>query len=163
MSDVENSGEVDLFGDPVIHRDKSRGRPAHERTERNANKVSLLFAMGHEVKEVAAALGITQPTLRKHYFSEVTQRDAMRLKVRAEVYADLFAQAKGGNVGAMKKLLDLVERGDLAALNAAVKNRKPDEKKASPSPKMGKKQEQQLAAEQVGGKFAPREAPSSIN
>lgn len=163
MSDVEKTGEVDLFGDPVIHRANKRGRPEHVRTDRNASKVSLLFALGHDVKDVAAALGITQPTLRKHYFSEVSQRDAMQLKLKAEVLAQLFDQAKSGNVGAMKKLLEQAEKGELAALNAAVKNRKPDEKKPSPSPKLGKKQEQQIAAEQVGGKFAPREAPSSIN
>ena len=159
MSDVENSGEVDLFGDPIIHRDAKRGRPVHERTERNASKVSLLFALGHDVKDVAAALGITQPTLRKHYFSEVSQRDAMQLKLKAEVLAQMFDQAKAGNVGAMKKLLEQAEKGELAALNAAVKNRK-SEDKPKKAPPVGKKQEQQALAEGVGGKFAPRPAPT---
>lgn len=158
MSDVEKSEDVDLFGDPVIHRGGKRGRPEHVRTERNANKVSLLFALGHEVKDVAAAIGITQPTLRKHYFSEVSQRTAMQLKLKAEVLAQLFDQAKAGNVGAMKKLLDQAERGELVSLNAAVKNRKTDDKPKKALP-VGKKQEQQALAERVEGKFAPRPSP----
>lgn len=161
--DVAKTGEVDLFGDPVIVREAKRGRPAHERTERNASKVSLLFAMGHDLKDVAAALGITQPTLRKHYFSEVEQREAMRLKLRAEVYADLFAEAKDGNVGAMKKLLDLVERGELLALSASVRNRKGEDKAKPKVVPIGKKQEQQIAAEAVEGIFAPRPTPVRLN
>ena len=163
MAEAENSGEVDLFGDPVIIREAKRGRPEHVRTDRNAQKVALLFALGHEVKDVAAALGITQPTLRKHYFSEVQQRDAMRLKLKAEVMVGLFDQAKAGNVGAMKKLLEQVEKGDLLALNNAVKNRKTSEApKQRPAP-VGKKQEMQLAAEGVTGLYEPRPAPSKIN
>ena len=163
MAEAENSGEVDLFGDPVIVREAKRGRPEHVRTDRNAQKVALLFALGHEVKDVAAALGITQPTLRKHYFSEVQQRDAMRLKLKAEVMVGLFDQAKAGNVGAMKKLLEQVEKGDLLALNNAVKNRKTSEApKQRPAP-VGKKQEMQLAAEGVTGLYEPRPAPSKIN
>lgn len=163
MADAEKSGEVDLFGDPVIFREAKRGRPEHVRTDRNAQKVALLFALGHEVKDVAAALGITQPTLRKHYFSEVQQREAMRLKLKAEVMAGLFDQAKAGNVGAMKKLLDQVEKGELLALSSAVKNRKtPDAPKPRTVP-VGKKQELQLAAEGVTGIYEPRPAPSKIN
>lgn len=158
MSDVEKSGEVDLFGDPVIHREAKRGRPEHVRTERNAQKAALLFALGHEVKDVAAALCITQPTLRKHYFSEVQQRTAMQLKLKAEVLAQLFDQAKAGNVGAMKKLLEQAEKGELAALNAAVKNRPSEKPKKAPP--VGKKQEQQAMAELVEGKFAPRAGPT---
>ncbi|MBX7496773.1 hypothetical protein K3172_12980 [Qipengyuania sp. 6B39] len=163
MAEAGNSGEVDLFGDPVIYRDAKKGRPAHERTARNANKVSLLFALGHEVKDVAAALGITQPTLRKHYFSEVQQRDAMRLKLKAEVLSSLFDQAQQGNVGAMKKLLDQVEKGELVAINSSVKARRSSE---APKPKalpIGKKQERQMAAEGVTGIFEPRPAPSNIH
>ena len=84
MGDRENSGDVDLFGDPVVYREPKRGRPEHVRTHRIAAKISLLFAMGRSVADVAKAVGITQPTLRKHYFSEVQQRDAMLLKLVRE-------------------------------------------------------------------------------
>ena len=82
---------------------------------------------------------------------------------RGGVSAQLFDQAQNGNVGAMKKLLEQAERGELAALNAAVKSRKPDDKPKAKSIPVGKKQEQQAMAEGVGGKFAPRPAPSSLN
>ena len=163
MAEAEKSGEVDLFGDPVIVREAKRGRPEHVRTERNAQKVALLFALSHEVKDVAAALGITQPTLRKHYFSEVQQRDAMRLKLKAEVMAGLFDQARSGNVGAMKKLLDQVEKGELLALSSTVKNRKTADVPKQRTVPIGKKQQLQRAAEDVGGLYGPRPTPTRMN
>lgn len=160
MSEVANTGAVDLFGDPLLVREAKRGRPAHERTARNANKVSLLFAMGYEVKDVAAALGITQPTLRKHYFSEVSQREAMRLKLEAEVNVQLFEAAKSGNVGAMKKLLDRVDRASLTMVAAKVRARgKAEPVKSAP---IGKKEAQRRAAENVTGRFEPRQPPTLL-
>lgn len=55
----------------------------HVRADRSAQKVPLLLVIGIDVKDLAAALGITQPKRRKHYFSEIRQREAMRLKVKA--------------------------------------------------------------------------------
>ena len=83
----------------------------------------------------------------------------MQLKLKAEVLAQMFDQAKAGKDGAMNKLLEQAEKGELAALNAAVKNRN-SEDQPKKAPPVGKKQEQQALAEGVGGKFAPRPAPT---
>lgn len=161
MSEAEFSGDVDMFGDPIIYRDAKKGRPAHERTARNANKVSLLFAMGYQVAEVAAALGITQPTLRKHYFSEVQQRDAMRLKLEAEQLVELRDQAQAGKVAAMKELLARIDKAGMLAVARSVKKRKaPEAEKQAPR---GKKEQQKIDAGAVGGIFATRPPPSQVN
>lgn len=158
----EYSGEVDLFGEPVIIRDTKAGRPEHVRTVENANKVSLLFACDYSVKDVAAALGITQPTLRKHYFHEITQRRHAKLKLTGLQLARLNSEAAKGNVAAEKALSVLVEREQTRNLSEHVLGRgkmKRNEPKAKP---LGKKEERQAAARDVAGRFGTREPPPQL-
>jgi hypothetical protein len=140
-----------------VYREAKRGRPEHVRTRRNASLAALLFAMGRDVAEVAKALGITQPTLRKHYFSEVQQRDVMLLKLEGDVLLKLFEAAETGNVGAMKELMARADKAGLQLLAGSVTKRG---KKAEPKAKpVGKKEEQAAAAKGVGGRFGTREPP----
>lgn len=115
---MEFSGGVDLFGQPLIERGGRRGRPPHVRTEENSNKVNLLFACGYELKDVAAALGITQPTLRKHYFSECEGRRIAAVRMRALQLARLNTQAADGNVAAEKALIAIIEREQMKQQSA---------------------------------------------
>ncbi|MBB3034044.1 hypothetical protein [Alteriqipengyuania lutimaris] len=161
MADDENSGVVDLFGDPVIIRNAKRGRPEHVRTDEKAKRVSMLFAMGRDVKQVAAALGITQPTLRKHYFSEVQQREAMLDKVEAAQLAKLWEQSEAGSTSATKALLDRCDDvRNARRASAVIKDRR--EPKAKPASK-GVKAQRIEDAGKVEGVFAPRPAPTHIN
>jgi hypothetical protein len=73
----------DLFGDPVPANWGERGRPEHIPTQKNRNRVSMLVALGWSVARIAAALFVTQPTLRKHYFSELKYRDVARDRLEA--------------------------------------------------------------------------------
>ena len=163
MGDVENSGSVDLFGDPLIFKEPKRGRPEHVRTDEKAKRVSMLFAMGRSVKEVAAAMGITQPTLRKHYFSEVEQRDAMLTKVEAAQLAKLWEQSE--STSATKALLDRCDDARNARRTAEViKDRRESAAKqpAKAQPK-GVKARRYEEATNVEGMFAPRPAPQQMN
>ncbi|WP_370179916.1 hypothetical protein [Alteriqipengyuania sp.] len=161
MVAAKNSGAVDLFGDPVIVRDAKRGRPEHVRTDEKAKRVSMLFAVGRSVKEVAAAMGITQPTLRKHYFSEVQQREAMLDKVEAAQLAKLWEQSEGGSTSATKALLDRCDDARNARRAAEViKDRREPKTKVPPK---GVKAQRFEQAAKVEGMFAPRPAPSEIN
>lgn len=153
----EISGDVDLFGEPVIYRDTRAGRPEHARTLENASKVSLLFACGYAVKDVAAALGITQPTLRKHYFHELGQRRVAGLKMKALQLARLNAEADKGNVSAEKALFAIIEREQVKQYSDRMAGRA-DTPERKPRP-LGKKEEQKNAAHGVTGKFAPPDAP----
>jgi DNA-binding transcriptional ArsR family regulator len=159
LADRDISGEVDMFGHPVIYRDAKRGRPAHERTAENAKRVSMLFALGRSVAEVAAALGITQPTLRKHYFSEVQQRQAQLDKLEADQMVKLFEQSESGSTSATKALLDKCEDARRARMAGdLVKDRKAQ---AKPAPK-GVKAQRAAEAQGVGGVFRPRQAPEQL-
>jgi hypothetical protein len=68
----------DLFGEPVPVNWGLRGRPEHIASQQNRNRVSMLVALGWSDKRIAAALFITLPTLRTHYFSELEFRAVAR-------------------------------------------------------------------------------------
>ncbi|MGN5373271.1 hypothetical protein [Sphingomonas hankookensis] len=86
--------EVDLFGLPVVRRGEGRGRPEHRWTLENSNKVLLAFARGLSLDDAALVVGVSVPTLRKHYFSEVKQQAAAKL--RMEMTQPDPAQQGGG-------------------------------------------------------------------
>lgn len=157
----DNSGDLDLFGEPVVYRETKQGRPEHVRSPENANKVMLLLACRKSVKDVALALGVTQPTLRKHYFHELSQRLAAGLKMRAHQLARLNKLAEEGNVSAEKELLRLIDQEQLKCLSDSVTQRGSGGKKEKTKP-LGKKEEQALAAKGVGGRFAPRPSPPRL-
>jgi hypothetical protein len=77
-----------------------------------------LLAQGWTTERIANAIGITQPTLRKHYFSLLKARERARDQVTARRIFALHAEAFGGNVAAIKELNRLEERDLLAELQA---------------------------------------------
>lgn len=155
-------GEVDLFGCPVLVREAKRGRPEHVRTPENAKRVSMLFAMRREVAEVALAMGISQPTLRKHYFSEVQQREAMLDRLEADQLAKLFDQSANGSTAATKALLDRCD--DVrAARRLAKAHRDNGAVKPVAQPKLGKKEAADRAAREQVSIFTPPPPPATLN
>lgn len=105
---------------------------------------------GESDNTIARALRIDPDTLRKHFADELADGHAQR---RREVIGLLFESARNGNVSAQKKL---EEMGRVAGAAARVKTRE------TSAPKLGKKEEQQLAAQRVGGKYAPPEPPKLV-
>jgi hypothetical protein len=106
------SENFDLFGLPYIEKPTRRGRPPHEVTPRTRKRVSMLMALGWSNPRIASAIDITLPTLHKHYFYELKQRDAARDRLemrRLEIAWDL---AEAGNVGAFKEFGKMLERND---------------------------------------------------
>lgn len=151
---------LDLFGNPVPRvRDKA-GRPEHEWTVENSNKINVVFLIGGSPKDAALVVGVSMPTFRKVYFSEHAQWKGARLRAKTAVIGKLFEEARGGNVSAAKAVLKEIEKGALVQLAERVANRPPAEPKAAAK---GKKQLQTEAAGRVGGKFAPPEAPQLVH
>lgn len=104
---------LDLFGDPVPSNWGGRGRPEHVPTQQNRNRVSLLVALGWSNSRIADALFVTQPTLRKHYFSELKYRDVARDRLVAQVGVKLLDGVNAGNVSAIREFQKYLERNDL--------------------------------------------------
>jgi len=149
-----------LFGPQPLERVRGRGRPAHVWDRQISVRICNLFACKHTVEMVAKVIGISQPTLRKVYFSEVAAREVMDLKVKSEQLARLTDAAIAGNVTAEKALAGMIHAEQTKQLGEHVKAR--GGQRASAAPRLGKKDEQKAAAQGVTGRFAPREAPPSL-
>lgn len=133
----------DLFGDPILPRSEKRGRPEHVWTLANSNKVLLAFWRGLSVKDAAKIVGVSVPTLRKVYFSEVEKRGEARLKGEMLQLERLNAQAEKGNVAAEKELGKMMERlrmRDQGVVFTAAPAKQPS------APKLGKKEQRKVAA-----------------
>ena len=134
--------ERDLFGDLTTLPSGRRGRPSHRWAQSAADKVMLGLAMGYTNAEIASGLGISLPTLRKYYFSELKRRDMQRARFELWRAEQLARAANDGNVGAMKQLGQLMERRDRQL--AEQRLREEDEK---PVPPQGKKEQARLDAQ----------------
>jgi hypothetical protein len=154
---VEGILEVDLFGDPVLPRQEGRGRPETVWTRENSNKVLLAFARGLSVKQAAIAIGLSAPTLRKVYFSEVGKRAQAQLRMEMTQLARLNAQAEAGNVAAEKELWKQMDR---------IRQRDAQHQLAPPPVKAAKLGKKELAARdamEVRGLYEPPAAPDRLN
>ena len=133
---------LDLFGEPVPANWGERGRPQHIASQQNRNRVSMLVALGWSNIRIAAALFITLPTLRKHYFSELKFRDVARDRLNATMATKLWDLFMSGNVAAGKEFRDFVEKNDLMLYGQT------ERPAASKAPKLGKKEAALAAAQQ---------------
>lgn len=130
--------EFDLFGNPFVAKPTKRGRPAHEVTKRNRNRVSMLLALGWSTLRIAAVLNITLPTLHKYYFYELKQRESARDALDARRLEIAWDLAESGNVGALKEFGKLMERNDRMEVEREMGS-KPDSVAPAAVEKIGKK------------------------
>jgi hypothetical protein len=128
------------------------------RPQESTRRVVSLLALNHSAKEVAMAIGVSVPTLRKQYFSDPRIR-AARLVLKGELLAALVKSAiDGGNVSANDKLWKRIEKAALKELGAEAAhgaNRPPK------APKLGKKEAARAPRRTVSGRFGRRPAPQA--
>lgn len=114
-----------------------RGRPPHVPDEKSVNKVKMLLAFGWANPRIANALGISEPTLRRHYFSVLKVRAIARDALDARRAELLWAQVEKGNVGAMKQFDRLLEENDRMTRSRRVQDEEDDQDEA-PQPAKAK-------------------------
>ena len=153
---------LDLFGMPVVERRVGKGRPEHVRTADNSNKINLLFACGRDIKDVAAAIGVSVPTLRKHYFSECEGRRHASVRMRALQLERLNAEAAKGNVTAEKALAGMIQAEQLRAVADQVATRGRPAKSEPEVTPLGKKEAAKVTASEQRGMFEARNPPPSM-
>lgn len=134
---------------------RGRGRPPHVPTFESRQKCVLLAAVGRSPSEIAAALSITEKTLRKHYSRELREHDAAKLKVEGKLLVSLVREVDKGNVSANKELAKRLDKAGLEQLAERVSGRK-KEKAARP---LGKKEAAREAAREAVDRFRPRSSP----
>ncbi|WP_336801466.1 hypothetical protein [Kaistia sp. MMO-174] len=152
--------DLDLFGNPLVVADPKLGRPPHEPTEENIIFIMVLLAAGYTNKQVAATLGLTVPTLRKHYLHLLKQKDLMLDRMRTKLRVSQIKQGLGGNATALNAALATLDK--IQAENAEKKVAKRSSDAVERPKRLGKKEERQIAAENVGGKYAPPAAPKLV-
>ena len=77
----------------------SRGRPQFQPTPEQRSQCAILAAGRMSEENIAAALGVSRPTLRKHFADELTTGAAQR---NAAVVVQLYRAAMDGNVAALR-------------------------------------------------------------
>src|SRR5215207_1355931 len=71
---------------------KRTGRPPHEPTEANRKQVKALAAYGVPQEEIGKVIGISKPTLERHYRDEL---DRGEVEANAKVAESRFRKATG--------------------------------------------------------------------
>lgn len=149
----EDLAPTDLFGEPARPAPEKRGRRRLRYPAEVYEKVEVLAAGNLSQDEIADAIGISAPTLRKYFRKELNNGLARQ---EAESLELLAKAARGGNVSAIKAW-----REELAKQRAGQSLRE-RERPTRAAPRKGVKQERLDAAAGVassGGKYSPRPMP----
>lgn len=153
---------TDLLGDPWTPPRDPRGRKRHKRLPQIAEKVAHLRGTGATQETIAAAVGLSVPTLREYYLRELTDGPAL---AQAALDAVMWQKAMAGNVSAAKYVRDRLKDGDASLAGARARSRAMNpaapEGQEQPATKLGKKAERQAQAEKVAanGRFATSKPP----
>ena len=113
-----STDDVDLFGEaPAPYRDP-RGRRKLRFDAQTYKKVENLRALGMNQEEIATAINVSVPTLRKYFLPEL---QAAVSRVKARVFLAMMDKVDEGSVPAMRAALQLLEQG--GAMPAPVRSR----------------------------------------
>ena len=145
--------DFDLFGEPLPRNHGEPGRNEHVATAEKVSRVRALVLANWTMREIAEEIGVSTPTLRKHYFSTRAIKAARAIAIReveGQVLVQLMRAAEGGNVSAMKELRKVVEAKRLADLPAEMG------RKAEAAPAEGKKKRLKREANRPKGGWVTR-------
>ncbi|HVL70254.1 MAG TPA: hypothetical protein VM434_00040 [Beijerinckiaceae bacterium] len=126
------------------------GRPEFVATSEQRIAVERYVACGMRHDDIARAIGVSHPTLRKHFADELRTGPA---KQRAAVIERLFNSAFSGNVSAQKHLERMTASGMAEA--SIARTEAGDAAPAAPAapkrqPRLGKKEAAKEAAKNAG-------------
>lgn len=116
--------EFDLLGDPIPEGRGKPGATGHIATAENVNKVRWLLVSGMKKPQIAEHLGITIPTLNKHYFKNLSVRNAQLAaisEVRGRTLLQLDKAAQAGSVSAMKEIGKIAKQAELECLASDIR------------------------------------------
>lgn len=133
--------DFDLFGNPLPRNLGAVGRNEHVATAQNVSRVRQLVIAGWTTDDIAQELGISRPTLRKHYLPDVKKGRVVAMsELKAKTIARLDKAADDGNVAAMKELLRIVNDEEINDGIGAPQQ-------TAAEPQLGKKEQAQRAAQ----------------
>ena len=83
------------------------GRPAYKPTATQRRRVMRGVAIGLTLEQLATDLGMAYGTMRRIFANEIK---TARVRARLDTVDLLYKAANGGNVSAMKTLLEMTDR-----------------------------------------------------
>lgn len=121
----------DLLGDPIPDGRGKPGATGHIATAENTNKVRWLLVSNAKKPEIAKQLGISIPTLNKHYFKKQSLK-AARLRAISEAQSRMLLlldrAAEKGSVSAMKEIGKIARQAELDCLASDIRKPLPSAK-----------------------------------
>jgi hypothetical protein len=93
---------MDYFPPAMQKPARSRGRPAHEPTDKNRQVVELMAAYAVPQDKIAEAIAIDPKSLRQHYRRELDRGSAV---VEAKLVGNLLRLAGGSDGVALKAVM----------------------------------------------------------
>jgi hypothetical protein len=148
--------DFDLLGDPIPEGRGLQGRTGHIPTSTNAKKIRLLLIAKWTIDAIAEEIGISAPTLRKHYFRNGKinlgrAREIAVQEVRGRTLLQLDKAAEAGNVSAIKEIRRIADVADVSDLPKAMTPAK--------APRLGKKEMAAKDAQQPDSRWQDLLAP----
>lgn len=101
------------------------GRPSFKPTANERYRVALGASTGMTREQLAAAVGITIPTLLKHFEAELTTGAA---NMQIEMVRTLYEAGKGGNASAAKAFIALTSKAHEAFVPPLPRAERPEPK-----------------------------------
>lgn len=154
--------DFDLFGNPLASGGRTPGRPEHKPTEENIIYIMVLLSSGMTNKEVAKTIGISVPTLRKHYLHLTRARDVILARLRAKLRTAQIQQGLAGNAAALAGALRMLDTVSAEAAAKDLRNRAANQSAPASTGYVSKKQQSLERAGAVGGKYAVPPAPRLV-
>lgn len=120
----------------------TRGRPRYVASAEKKAMVERLVAAGESHEDIGKLLGISQPVFRSRYATEIADG---RLKLRSALLAVVFEKALEGNATMLRVALDVTDMPDVE-VPYKLPEAKPEAPAKTKEPKLGKKEQQAIAA-----------------
>jgi AraC-like DNA-binding protein len=124
----------------------SGGRKRFEPQKSDREKVAVLVSSGLTVEQIARAMDLSEPTLRRAFKVEL---DTGAIRKRADMLVALHRTALKGNVAAQKEALAIMDRARLEQLQDEVRGKSSPKSEAPSADPIGKKEQAQLDAHGV--------------
>lgn len=153
------SQAFNLLGEPLPANHGRPGRDAHVPCPEIASKIKWLLVSGMTLARVSEQVGLSAPTIRKHYFPSVKAGRAEAIEeAKGEVVLKLVEQMNKGRIGAMQELMKIINGAALGVMPGTLQKKKEPKKKP-----IGLKERRAEAASKPGPGWGARLGSDTLN
>ncbi len=129
QSNLQDERKLDLFGNPVRATKGRRGRPALEISDEDRDAVEAALVKGYTNQRISEVLGISLPSLKRHFRASLQNRDNARERLKLALMAAMARAAiEERKPAAASKLLEMMRQDELseAEMRAAQRPKRPE-------------------------------------